>query len=726
MGSRTLEDLLSFLRGRGIAPWRASQAAWDGTSSATWWGADTGDTSFVNLAAQVVQRVVPDLLSSPEVAGDGDDAVVGAVLCFLPGWAEIKAVNERLEDGPHSGTMWVLRLHSMLEKEQQQLVFDRAPEGKVKVILATNIAESSVTIDDVRVVVDAGLHREMTYDPKHRLSTIDTVWISQSNAVQRKGRAGRVRSGQVYRLYTQEQFESVPWRPAPEMQRCDLAQTCLQVISLGRDPRVFLASAPDPPSVAAVEAAMAELVCMDAVCEGVPPRLLPVGQVMSRMPLEPALGRAMMMGTLFGIPQQAAALLAVSGGQPPFVCQPGSAGTAQLVEAKKRFCNWSDVVAALRAVAEFEGIYKGRGPLAADEYSRHMELNAKRCTMISRIKFQLLQDGRRSGILDSAAADGMNPEEWLAQVAATGQRESGALFQEDGAGAIMEAQYASRGLATSEWREELESAPREVENEQLLVSLLCCAFPANIACRDRPSAGRHSTATSYKATISRRSVNNNFKKESVDASLPSPSWWLYGDQRMYESQTQLENTTRLDSWQVALFSGLRVKEDLPMQIDNWITVRGATRREEILAARLRREIREALVWLAIAASWDSVAQAATARAMKLFAVLSAVLQGTEPSPKDVEYLKNWRLPKVQAGETAVSAGMGESREDLVERLWMKTVAELKLLLRELGEEPKGIKKRLVHLAADRLLGAQGLEPETAKVQEAREELAMMF
>ena len=78
------------------------------------------------------------------------------------------------------------------------------------------------------MVIDSGLQRQLTYDAKRRMSSLDTVWVSQSGAAQRRGRAGRVRPGQVLRLYSRQQFEALPLQPSPEIQRCDLAQSCLQ------------------------------------------------------------------------------------------------------------------------------------------------------------------------------------------------------------------------------------------------------------------------------------------------------------------------------------------------------------------------------------------------------------------------------------------------------------------------------------------------------------------
>ncbi|CAE7671012.1 DHX57, partial [Symbiodinium pilosum] len=109
-----------------------------------------------------------------EISNRSGKDVKGSVLCFLPGWSEIRQMQERLSGGEEAKQIWTVPLHSTLPKEKQQQVFQKPPRSKVKVILATNIAESSVTINDVEVVIDSGLQRELAYDPKRRMSSLDT------------------------------------------------------------------------------------------------------------------------------------------------------------------------------------------------------------------------------------------------------------------------------------------------------------------------------------------------------------------------------------------------------------------------------------------------------------------------------------------------------------------------------------------------------------------------
>jgi HrpA-like RNA helicase len=192
------------------------------------------------------------------------------VLVFLPGWDEIKECMKVLENLPAAqyDALRVIPLHSQVPQEEQQLVFSPAPEGKIKVILATNIAESSVTIDDVLVVVDSGLVREMSYNPESAMSTMGTVPTSRASATQRTGRAGRVAPGVCYRLYSKAMFEAMPERPTPEIQRTALEATCLQTCSMTNSGvQAFLAEAMDPPAEETVTLAMDRLKTLGAIAE---------------------------------------------------------------------------------------------------------------------------------------------------------------------------------------------------------------------------------------------------------------------------------------------------------------------------------------------------------------------------------------------------------------------------------------------------------------------------
>lgn len=172
----------------------------------------------------------------------------GDVLVFLPGQREIARVQAALEPVLPAATD-VLPLHGELPVEQQSRVLQPDPDGRRRVVLATNVAESSVTLPGVRVVVDAGLAREPRYDPNSGFSRLDAVAISQASADQRAGRAGRVAAGWALRLWPQSQRLEPQRRP--EMAQVELAGLALELAAWGSDALRFV----DPPPAGALAAA---------------------------------------------------------------------------------------------------------------------------------------------------------------------------------------------------------------------------------------------------------------------------------------------------------------------------------------------------------------------------------------------------------------------------------------------------------------------------------------
>ncbi|WVZ12136.1 hypothetical protein V8G54_016666 [Vigna mungo] len=142
----------------------------------------------------------------------------GAILVFLPGMSEINYLHDNLVASSQFGgpsSEWIIPLHSTVASSEQKRVFLRPPGNIRKVVIATNIAETSITIDDVIYVIDCGKHKENRYNPQKKLSSMVEDWISQANAMQRRGRAGRVKPGICFCLYTRHRFEKL-MRPYQE------------------------------------------------------------------------------------------------------------------------------------------------------------------------------------------------------------------------------------------------------------------------------------------------------------------------------------------------------------------------------------------------------------------------------------------------------------------------------------------------------------------------------
>ena len=155
----------------------------------------------------------------------------GAILIFLSGWEQISRLHRKLTADRLFTTsrFLIIPLHSMMPTVNQRQVFDRPPRGTRKIILSTNIAETSLTIDDVVFVIDTGRTKQSGFDAKKNLSTLQSEWIALANARQRKGRAGRVQPGVCYRLYSRFREQSFMDHPVPEMQRMRLEEVILRI-----------------------------------------------------------------------------------------------------------------------------------------------------------------------------------------------------------------------------------------------------------------------------------------------------------------------------------------------------------------------------------------------------------------------------------------------------------------------------------------------------------------
>ncbi|NXE15777.1 DHX34 helicase, partial [Lophotis ruficrista] len=241
----------------------------------------------------------------------------GDLLVFLSGVAEIGAVLEAAQAYAARTQRWIaLPLHSTLSVAEQDKVFDVPPPGVRKCILSTNIAETSVTIDGVRFVLDSGKVKEMSYDPQDKLQRLQEFWISRASAEQRKGRAGRTGPGVCYRLYAESDYDAFSPYPVPEIQRVALDALVLQLKSMGLgDPRTFPFLEPPPSS--SLETAVRYLREQGALDDA--ENLTPIGNLLARLPVDVVVGKVLVLGALFELAEPALTLAAALSVQSPFL-----------------------------------------------------------------------------------------------------------------------------------------------------------------------------------------------------------------------------------------------------------------------------------------------------------------------------------------------------------------------------------------------------------------------
>ncbi|XP_017145083.1 probable ATP-dependent RNA helicase DHX34 [Drosophila miranda] len=239
----------------------------------------------------------------------------GDVLIFVSGVNEIDTVCEAIKEYAAQQTHWlVLPLHSGLALAEQDKVFDYAPEGSRKCIVSTNIAETSLTVDGVRFVVDSGKVKEISYDAACKGQRLKEFWVSKSSAEQRKGRAGRTGPGFCFRLYSQQQFDAFEAYPTPEIYRVPLDTMLLQMVSMGLpDVRAFPFI--EPPESERIEQTILALKQHGAV--SMEEKITPLGSSLSNLPVELSIGKMLLMGCVFPEVDQLLTLAAMLSVQNP-------------------------------------------------------------------------------------------------------------------------------------------------------------------------------------------------------------------------------------------------------------------------------------------------------------------------------------------------------------------------------------------------------------------------
>ncbi|MYM61869.1 ATP-dependent helicase HrpB [Pseudomaricurvus sp. HS19] len=233
----------------------------------------------------------------------------GSLLVFLPGVGEIRRVEEQLRERLTDSSVLLAPLYGDLSLDQQRLAIAPSPQGQRKVVLATSIAESSLTIDGVRVVVDAGLSRGPAFDPVSGLTRLNTRRVSRASSEQRAGRAGRTAPGACYRLWSRQQQDELAAYPDPEITNADLAPLALQLLAWGcNDPTDLLWL--DPPAVGPFRQALEMLHQLGAVSADLC-QLTELGQQLPALPAHPRLAAMMLEGQQLGHAQLACQLAAL-------------------------------------------------------------------------------------------------------------------------------------------------------------------------------------------------------------------------------------------------------------------------------------------------------------------------------------------------------------------------------------------------------------------------------
>jgi len=328
-------------------------------------------------------------------------AVDGSVLVFMPGWDDISRMSRLLKSEPDFGgdsRFRIHQLHSGVPRKDQNLVFLPLGKGEHKIILSTNIAETSITIDDVAVVIDAGRMKEKVYDPHVKLSYLKSEWISQASARQRKGRAGRTRSGVCFHLFSNRRHNSLPAFQDSELLRMPLEEIVLQTKILNVAPGSgdahdgvlsFLSKAMDPPHVLSIINAVSLLQSIN--CLDSSESITTMGKAISKLPMDPRMGRMIVLGCILGCGPAILSTSAAMGYRDPFIMPTSDQQRQVCNRLKMALCRGfpSDQVGLYRALEGFSSAWNSYGPNRAYSFCDENFLSRSTMMYLRDLVFQL-------------------------------------------------------------------------------------------------------------------------------------------------------------------------------------------------------------------------------------------------------------------------------------------------------------------------------------------------
>jgi HrpA-like RNA helicase len=278
---------------------------------------------------------------------------VGHILVFLPGWDDIVRLQKLLSTNnefANNKKYHILQLHSSIPKREQSMIFQNlANKNEVKIILSTNIAETSLTIDDVSVVIDTGMVKEKVYDPHTKLSYLKTSFISKASSKQRKGRAGRTRSGVCFHLFSLLRARYLQEFQESELLRMPLEELILQGKSLGLAPgkeneptsiKSFMLKAMDPPHELAVKNGIELLKSIHCFSEN--EEMTELGQAISHLPFNPRIGKMLLFGCLLGCGPSSCTIASILSYRDPFLLPTNDVQRQRIQQIKMQYLRTSN------------------------------------------------------------------------------------------------------------------------------------------------------------------------------------------------------------------------------------------------------------------------------------------------------------------------------------------------------------------------------------------------
>lgn len=480
-----------------------------------------------------------------------------AVLVFLPGIAEIRQLNDALTGHPAFAQGWlVYPLHSSFSSEEQQAAFLVPPPGMRKIVLATNIAETGITIPDVTCVIDTGKHKEMRFDERRQLSRLIQSFISRANAKQRRGRAGRVQEGICFHLFTKFRHDNLmAEQQTPEMLRLSLQDLVMRVkiCKLG-DIEHALSQALDPPSLKNIRRAIDALIDVDALTQA--EELTPLGQQLAKLPLDAQLGKLILLASIFNCVDFALTTAAILSSKSPFLAPMNAKKQADTIRLGFKRGN-SDLLTAYNAYLTWKKICQTPGQSEL-RFCQKNFLSPQNLSNIEDLKGQLLSSLADAGFVSLDAGE----RQALSRVRASGGRQRNFV--------VVPA-----------------ALNKNCENDLLLNSVTAWSFYPKVLARD--GKGWRNVGNNQSISLHPTSVN----KGGIDAKFLS----FYSIMQSASRFTNAQETSPVEAMALVLLAG-------DARFDMWsgvIVVDGNRLRLKVLSWRamivlklLRTKVREVL------------------------------------------------------------------------------------------------------------------------------------
>ncbi|KNE91270.1 hypothetical protein PSTG_15294 [Puccinia striiformis f. sp. tritici PST-78] len=367
-------------------------------------GHKESESRFLASASKAVRYIDEHLIASIVLnildgsTSEQGDGSLGVVLVFVSGVAEICSAIKAIENLCRK-RVECLPLHSQLSSAEQKRVFRPTHPSRMKVVVATNIAETSITIPDVRYVIDSGREKQMELDPEVGMSRLVEVNCSQAAAKQRRGRAGRTISGVAYKLFTricEQQTMLVDTKP--EILRTPLEALFLQVKAIREkeDVPTYLQKALTPPLQSAVDRAIENLEVVGAFYDG---SLTALGKHLAQLPLDVRLGKLLILGSIFKVFEPTLTLAAMlSVNKPLFVTPFEKREESSQARLKFKVAN-SDLLTNIKAFDEYVRIQRESGNGSAREFCETNYLSMSTIRDIISTRSDLLSQMQERGFV---------------------------------------------------------------------------------------------------------------------------------------------------------------------------------------------------------------------------------------------------------------------------------------------------------------------------------------